>query len=422
MNLIYIIKNQIWQIWKGDTTLLIHKLLKLCAFPFVLLASIPTVIVIRLIRPWFLIRFGNLISNRIGHFAANTELYLCERKALINTPKVKYIDIFYPDLNVCNIQMLVMWKRLLHIWPRIVVRPVQFINKCIPGWQIHEVNQVTQSDRDIHNLLLRFPAHLEFTHEENVKGQLGLAAMGISQHDRFVCLLVRDNAYLNDQSWAYHSYRDSDISNYLLAADELANRGYYVIRMGAKVSAPLVSENPKVLDYASNGMRSDFMDIYLGAKCDFCLSTSSGWDAIPMIFRRPIAFTNSVPIGYFFTFLPNSLALTKKHLSLEDNKYLSLAEIFERGLGFCLHSSDYENKQIRLVENTPQEIRDLCTEFEERLAGTWITEEQDENLQKRFWEVFPMNVVNSQNHKPLHGQIHLRYSTHFLRKNPQWLT
>lgn len=422
MNLIYIIKNQIWQIWKGDTTLLIHKLLKLCALPFVLVISIPAIIAIRMIRPWLVVRFGNLISNRIGHFAANTELYLTECEANINTPHVNYIDIFYLDLNVCNKQLMVMWKRVLHILPRIIIRPIQYLNRCIPGWQVHEINQPTQSDRDIHNLLEQFPAHLNFTSEEELKGRMALHAMGISQNDRFVCLLVRDSAYLSDKSWSYHSYRDSDISNYLLASEELVKRGYYVIRMGAKVNATLASGDKKIIDYASNGMRSDFMDIYLGAKCHFCLSTSAGWDAIPMIFRRPIAFTNSVPLGYFFTFLPHSLVLTKKHYSLKDNKHLTLDEIFRSNLGFCLHATDYEDKQIRLIENTPEEIRDLCTEFEERLSGTWVSVEQDEKLQKRFWEVYPVNSVDSQNHKPLHGRIHQRYSTHYLRKNPQWLT
>ena len=57
--------------------------------------AVTAVIVIRMIRPWFLVRFGSLISTRIGHFAGNTEMYLCERDAGINVPDQRHIDLFY---------------------------------------------------------------------------------------------------------------------------------------------------------------------------------------------------------------------------------------------------------------------------------------------------------------------------------------
>ena len=61
------------------------------------LVLIPTVIIIRLIRPWFLIRWQELYSSRIGEFAATTELYCCERDAGINSPSQKYIDLFWSN-------------------------------------------------------------------------------------------------------------------------------------------------------------------------------------------------------------------------------------------------------------------------------------------------------------------------------------
>jgi hypothetical protein len=50
---------------------------------------------IQILRPWLLIRVSPLISERLGHFAGNTELYLCEKESEINIPKRKYIDLFY---------------------------------------------------------------------------------------------------------------------------------------------------------------------------------------------------------------------------------------------------------------------------------------------------------------------------------------
>ena len=42
-------------------------------------AAILMVVVIRIIRPLVFVRFGYFTVDRIGHFAANTEIYLCEK-------------------------------------------------------------------------------------------------------------------------------------------------------------------------------------------------------------------------------------------------------------------------------------------------------------------------------------------------------
>ena len=47
----------------------------------VYLLSIPLIVILRLIKSWYLIRWGELESGRIGPFSINTELYCCERDA-----------------------------------------------------------------------------------------------------------------------------------------------------------------------------------------------------------------------------------------------------------------------------------------------------------------------------------------------------
>ena len=83
---------------RGGIVVIIKKLRSL--FYFILqipiyLISIPTVIIIRLIRPWFLIRWYEIRTNRIGHFAKETELYCCRHDAGIDTPSQRHIDFFY---------------------------------------------------------------------------------------------------------------------------------------------------------------------------------------------------------------------------------------------------------------------------------------------------------------------------------------
>ena len=326
---------------------------------------------------------------------------------------------------ICNQQLAIMWRRLLRIWPTLIIEPIANINLIIPGGKLHEIGDNKQDDRDVHNLLDRFPPNFQFTSEEESRGEAGLREMGIPAKAKFVCLFVRDSAYLDSyfpkNDWNYHSYRDCNIQNYVLAAEMLAERGYYVIRMGQKVLETINSAHPKVIDYATNGLRSDFMDIYLGAKCAFCISSSTGIDAIPMIFRRPVAFVSYVPIEFFSTFSDRFLGIFKHHLDAGSKRELSLSEISARGVGTQVSTSNFETNEVDLIENTPEEIRDVAIEMDERLAGTWQANSDDEALQQRFWEIYPTDAINAYNGNPLHGEIRARFGATFLRNNPEWL-
>ena len=416
MSVTTFVERQITQIRQGGRAVLVRKVRQ--AFQFILMLplyilAVPAVLLIRLIRPWFLVRWNGLISTRIGHLAANTELYLCERDAGINVPERRHVDLFYHGGKpICNHHLASMWRRVLRIWPTWLLAPISKINRLIPGGADHEIGHNTQFDRDVHNLLDRFPPYLKFTAEEGARGEAGLRAMGIPAGAPFVCLTVRDSAYLDAHlpatDWSYHNYRDNDIQNFVLAAEELADRGYFVIRMGAKVHETIKSSHPRIIDYAANGMRSDFMDIYIAAKCDFCISGGSGFTAMPLIFRRPIVYVNVAPFGYLCTFSAKFIGIAKHHFAVQKNRELALREIFTHGVGFCSLTSDYESKGVQLIENTPEEIRDLVVEMVERLKGAWQVREEDEMLQSRFWEIFPKNK--------LHGEIRSRIGAMFLRQ------
>jgi len=425
MNILIFIKRQIAQIRQHGGIVILRKLKWAFYLPLYLLA-IPAVLIIRLIKPWLQVRIGSLMSSRIGHFAANTELYLCEQNAGINKPVQRHIDIFYMAYKpICNLQLATMWKRVLCVWPKHLLAPIERLNGLFPNNTLHEVGNNTQYDRDVYNLLDRFPPHLQFTDEEIMFGESCLHKMGIEPGIPFVCLIVRDSAYLSAhlkrRDVDYHNYRDSNIKNFVFAAEELANRGYFVIRMGKHVYEAINSTHKRIIDYATNGMRSDFMDIYLGAKCEFCISTGTGWDEIPKILRRPMVYVNLVPVGYLPTFRTEFLSITKKHILKESQRVLTLQEIFAQGVGLSLHTSDYELKGVQLIENTAEEIRDVVIEMADRLNGLWKADKDDEELQKRFWQIFPTDAIDANNKQPLHGEIKARYGTNFLRNNRSWL-
>ena len=159
----------------------------------------PILLLIRLISPFFIIRFGELISSRIGHLAANTELYLCEKDSKINIPNKPYIDIFYlRDKPYCNKFLIKKWHEIIHILPKWVIHPLNTLNNAIPFGNNHKIGNNTQGDRDVLNLLDRYKPHITLTKEEEIMGQTILNEMGITLNSRFVCLLVSYCIYLKN--------------------------------------------------------------------------------------------------------------------------------------------------------------------------------------------------------------------------------
>ena len=339
-------------------------------------------------------------------------MYLCEKDMEINNPKQRFLDIWYYNGNICNMQLQKMWNRVLKIWPPYISSLIVMINSHLPGGELYTIPWRNEQGRDVNNVLELVPPHLYFTRDEEEFGRIKLESMGVSSQSLFVCFVGRDPNYLKliypNLDTSYHEYRNTDVKKYLLAAEDMVNRGYYMIRMGSVVVDALESNNPRIIDYATNGQRSDFMDIYLGAKCHFFISVGTGIDSIPEIFRRPILYVNLVPLEYAPSWGKNSIFIPRKYWLDKEQRFMSFREIIESGAGRFLFTTQYVDMGITLIENTPEEILEVTIEMDERLKGTWVTTEDDEDLQTRFWSLYKPSE--------LHGKIYSRMGAAFLRK------
>jgi len=372
-----------------------------------------------ILSPIVNIRIGKLISSRIGHYVLNTELYICEKSNNINTPKGNYIDLWFEG-NVSNIQISKMWRRELTLLPKLFLFPVYTLFSKHKYFHKFLIKENTCHDRDVLGLLQNSMPNLVFNCDELKKGYSYLEKYGVKKDDKYICLFVRDSAYLNtvypNNNWSYHDYRDVNVSNYELACEYLSNTGYKVFRMGAVVSNPISFASENIIDYATNGDRNPFLDVFLGAHCYFAISTSSGWDAIPLAFRRPVLFTNFAPIGYLQTWVKNSMFTHKKMIDDEGN-LLTISEIFNRGFGGCLNGHDLAQNNIHFVENSPAELRGAVSDMLNYIqsGSSDLT-----YLESSFWDMFKNGVdTNGLNH--LHGDICLRCSTSFLKSNASWM-
>ena len=347
-------------------------------------------ITIRLISPVRRYKIGRLPSHEIGHYATNVEVYLCEKEAQVNGQNKKSIDIWYrnPTSGVSNQQLDKMWARTIRISDSPVVRYADAISRRLPGGARFSI---THHDRDAYALFDKTPPHLSFTSEEILEGEKFLDSVRTQPNQKFICLAVRDSSYkraqFEDRDIAKDDYRNNDIRNYQEVAEQLAKDGYLVFRMGAKVERPFVTDSPQVIDYASNGMRSEFLDIYLGANCELFISSVLGIDSIPEIFRRPRVLTNYIPIGNFGKYGPRDLVIPKQYWLNCESRFLRFSEIVAstNGLGSCTSSYEYETAGIKLVENTPTEILQATRELLDRHQGAFAHSEQDRQLISKFW-------------------------------------
>ena len=395
-----------------------------------LLAAVPGVlilVVVRLLRPIVVIRFGELFSESLGHYALNTELFLCERGAGMHSQRT--FDFFYNNsLRVCNVQLQKMWNRILPTFR--FTRVVGILNRYVPGGSHHVI---PSSDRDVHGLLDQTKAHLSLTDDEERLGRAGLRGLGIPEGAPFICFYARDSVYMDKWlpglNWRYHDYRNCSIHNYVPAAEELTCRGLFAIRMGAVVKEALTTKNAMIIDYATKG-RTDFLDIFLMSKSRFFLCSSGGLTGVSMIFRRPVACANVTPLEYTFTSNASGLFIPKKLWLRKEHRFLTFREIISSGAGRFLRSEQYERLELEVIENTPEEITSLAVEMHERLDGRCQGTEEDDELQREFWAIFNrsgrsgtfdaelfINQAPGSWLVPLHGEIRSRIGTEFLRQN-----
>ena len=137
----------------------------------------------------------------------------------------------------------------------------------------------------------------------------------------------------------------------------------------------------------------------------------------------------ALPVGNLESHSEKFLLLTKHHILKKEKRRLSLSEIFSYGVAYAFETKTFEQKGVELIDNTPEEIKDLVTEMVENLEFKRKLNPEDEELQKTFRNLYAVNIKRhdykkeSKNLKDMimHGQIRSRFGTKFLKNNKNWL-
>ncbi len=376
--------------------------------------ALPCAVLIRLLSPFVLIRLGTIRSDRIGHFVEDA----VEQKARLALSE-NGVDFFWLPKETCNHQWEQMVRRELPVFD--CSRYVDWWNQRLPNASRYHRPSTFTGSRDIHGICRDGLRKFEFNSYEKTTAEEWLGSLGWNREIPFVCLIVRDPIFLQQDPlqrakglnstshWDYHDYRNSDVRLFSLAIMELVEQGFFVFRMGSIAQTPLNIEHPQVIDYAFRSDKSSFLDVWLFANCKFCISTGTGPDAISMVSGKPNLYINALPFADLHSFHASTW-IPKSLLWAETGAELTLREYFE---SHFFATRKFEDAGIKINSLNAGEISKYVDEFARRCSGLWVDSEEDIAMHRRFWKILEDWGGYSKYHCWRHAES--RTSTRWLR-------
>ena len=351
----------------------------------------------------------NFYVPRIGHLIVEPETYVKEH--LLSQGKIPRTLMLASRENVANKEILKYWQD--YFW--VVDDPIMvnffqpLTTHPLSGFDVYQYAVAINSTAKAQTIQAQWTDReplfkLKNSHIE--RGRKALIKLGIPEGSWFVCVHCREGGYSTiDES--SHSFRSSRIKYYSLAMDYIISQGGFCVRMGDPTMEPL-PEKDGWIDYAHSPEKSDWLDLYLSASCQFFLGSGSGAFHMATIFGVPAANANIAPLSSCFPNGEKDIGLPQLYRKIESGQLMSFAEILNSPLGDFRFTVQFKEAGIELVKNSPEEIRDLAIEQFQKLSGTHKETTLDEELQTRFKSLF----------KPRHltyGSAS-RVSSAFLRK------
>ena len=368
-------------------------------YSFIIFISPVFLVLLLLFRKKKIIRVWGITANRIGHFAGNVEMFINSNSG---KEYEKYFNICYFKGKICNEFLANKWRGKLVVLPFQIIYPFHrlliYLSNRFPIFNEHIVYDPPIFSRDYNNYIDKLKPTLSFKKHEIEKAEKLLKEFGLKKNDKYVCFIVRDSEYLKknypNNDWSYWNYRDYDIDKFLPAAEELTKLGFHVFRMGKICKKKFNSKNKMIIDYAFSKNKSDFLDIYLGATCEFCLTTDVGYDHIPYIFRRPIASITD-PISLMKLSSRQFLNIFSCYYNISEKRCLTIDEIFKKNLAYFEDEKHPINNGIKLIKPNPNDIKKFVIDMVNYINNDFKLNQEDEENNKSFFKIYDKNIKSS---------------------------
>jgi putative glycosyltransferase (TIGR04372 family) len=311
----------------------------------------------------------SVITERVGHFAAEIDCFL-KLQALGRLPHRHYF-VTAPRGRLANDCLADYWANKLPL----VREPRSCALLAAMGRLGLMQHDVTDYILTVHGAATYYrvnaewagrPPILKLSSEHALRGRARLSELGLPQDAWFVCVHVREGGYsAGDEK--VHAYRNAELQAIVPAIRAIVERGGWCIRMGDPATTPL-PVMAGAIDYAHHPLRSAEMDVFLCASCRFFLGNTSGLFILSSVFGVPCALANLVPLS-IMGYAPGDLSIPKLLVREREQRILSFPEAFSSPASNYRMGRMFQEAGLGVVDNTPDEIRDLVVEMLDRLEG-----------------------------------------------------
>ena len=246
-----------------------------------------------------------------------------------------------------------------------------------------------------------------FSIPENDKklGKDILNKLGIPNNAWYVICHVREPGWSGENlKNSNQMLRNADPKTYYKAFNFIKEVGGYVVRVGNSNMKKL-DKMENVIDYAHSNLRSDFMDVFLGATSKFCIVTSSGYSAIPASFGVPILHTNQLPISAVFQCNLQDLYLPK--IITKDQKKLSIEQTYISNYITLTDDNSFKKFGLNFINNSEDEILHATKEMFKIVFENRSYDEENYEIKKQI----------SNNFKKFNLHCKTNFSPYFIKKH-----
>ena len=324
--------------------------------------------------------------HRIGHGLSNVDVALNEIFAGRTETKPKKIKIVYPNSTPLINTTSITYPKPFYLTEfqkgfiqrkdipcELIFRNTLFISALLrltrkSGGKIYPMRKY--GHRDLFNVLKKVAPLYKTPPETKAYGESFLRNTKHDPSRETILIANREPGVIiaNDvqEESARYGFRNSAIENCISTIEYLSTK-YNVFRVGCSTrKLELKCKNFFDLSTMPSGLEKTQLDFYLFSLCKFFIGTSSGIYAIGQLMKKPIVWTNTVPIGSYSCWSDWDISLFKILRDAKTHKQIPFHKTLELHEGWGQHADMYSSR-YEYIENTDDEILQASIEMERQL-------------------------------------------------------
>jgi len=235
------------------------------------------------------------------------------------------------------------------------------------------MEQEPQYIKNLYSIIGNMPLFF-INKDEDIKARAILQKELNKDIQQWVCIHYRNSSYTNNFQKGLkipkddfgQDFRNTTPDLLIPSIQRLNGLGIHVFLMGHQAIFP-IKDSDLFTNFSNCRWRTDFLDVYLSARCLFYFGNSSGSAQISRMFGRPTIGSN-LSLIHCFNGTNTDITSPKKYYDNGLERYLTLSEILKSPIKDARNADEYQKNGISLHENTAEELLLILEEMLENLG------------------------------------------------------